>query len=56
VITLGQAHDNTAFPALMQEIDCNPEHMRLAWKHLGISGVDEDSCRCVQLNRLSGSW
>src|SRR6476619_2977266 len=27
VITPGQAHDVTAFPALMQEIDCDPEQM-----------------------------
>ena len=27
VITPGQAHDITAFPALMQEIDCDPEQM-----------------------------
>jgi Transposase DDE domain len=27
VITPGQAHDVTAFPALMQEIDCNPGQM-----------------------------
>jgi hypothetical protein len=26
VITPEQAHDVTAFPALMQEIDCDPDH------------------------------
>ena len=36
VITPGQAHDVTAFPALMQEIDCDPEQM------LGDKGYDSD--------------
>ena len=34
VITPGQAHDVTAFPALMQEVDCDPEQM------LGDKGYD----------------
>ena len=39
VITPGQAHDVTAFPALMQEIDCDPEHM------LGDKGYDSEAVR-----------
>jgi transposase len=39
VITPGQAHDVTAFPALMQEIDCDPEQM------LGDKGYDSKSVR-----------
>jgi len=39
VITPGQAHDVTAFPALMQEIDCDPEHM------LGDKGYDSQAVR-----------
>src|ERR1700757_3842094 len=39
VITPGQAHDVTAFPALMQEIDCDPEQM------LGDKGYDSDAVR-----------
>ena len=36
MITPGQAHDVTAFPALMQEIDCDPEQM------LGDKGYDSE--------------
>ena len=39
VITPGQAHDVTAFPALMQEIDCNPQQM------LGDKGYDSEAIR-----------
>jgi hypothetical protein len=39
VITPGQAHDSIAFPAVMQEIDCNPEHM------LGDKGYDSEAVR-----------
>ncbi len=39
VITPGQAHDVTAFPALMQEIDCDPEQM------LGDRGYDSEAVR-----------
>ena len=39
VITPGQAHDVTAFPALMQEIDCDPEQM------LGDKGYDSEAVR-----------
>ena len=39
VITRGQAHDVTAFPALMQEVDCDPEQL------LGDKGYDSDAVR-----------
>ena len=39
VITPGQAHDVTAFPALKQEIDCDPEQM------LGDKGYDSEAVR-----------
>jgi transposase len=39
VITPGQAHDVTAFPALMQEIDCDPQQM------LGDKGYDSEAVR-----------
>jgi transposase len=39
VITPGQAHDVTAFPALMQEIDCDPHRM------LGDKGYDSEAVR-----------
>jgi hypothetical protein len=39
VVTTGQAHDVTAFPALMQEIDCDPEQM------LGDKGYDSEAVR-----------
>ena len=39
VITPGQAHDVTAFSALMQEIDCDPEQM------LGDKGYDSEAVR-----------
>ena len=39
VITPGQTHDGTAFPALMQEIDCDPEQM------LGDKGYDSEAVR-----------
>jgi transposase len=39
VITPGQAHDVTAFPALMQEIDCDPDKM------LGDKGYDSEAVR-----------
>jgi transposase len=39
VITPGQAHDVTAFPALMQEIDSDPEQM------LGDKGYDSEAVR-----------
>jgi transposase len=39
VITPGQSHDVTAFPALMQEIDCDPEQM------LGDKGYDSEAVR-----------
>ncbi|HVI64673.1 MAG TPA: IS5 family transposase [Bradyrhizobium sp.] len=39
VITPGQAHDVTAFPALMQEVDCDPEQL------LGDKGYDSDAVR-----------
>ena len=39
VITPGQAHDVIAFPALMQEIDCDPEQM------LGDKGYDSEAVR-----------
>src|SRR4029079_15707827 len=39
VITPGQAHDVTAFPALMQEIERDPEQM------LGDSGYDSEAVR-----------
>jgi transposase len=39
VITPGQAHDVTAFPALMQEIDCDPKQL------LGDKGYDSKSVR-----------
>jgi len=39
VITAGQAHDVTVFPALMQEIDCNPGQM------LGDKGYDSEAVR-----------
>ena len=39
VITPGQAHDVTAFPVLMQEIDCDPEQM------LGDKGYDSEAVR-----------
>ena len=39
VITPGQAHDVTAFAALMQEIDCDPEQM------LGDKGYDSEAVR-----------
>jgi hypothetical protein len=39
VITPGQAHDVTAFPALMQEIDCDPKQM------LGDKGYDSEAVR-----------
>jgi len=40
VITPGQAHDVTAFPALMQEIDCDPEQMASVDK-----GYDSEAVR-----------
>jgi transposase len=39
VITPGQAHDVTAFPALMPEIDCDPQQM------LGDKGYDSEAVR-----------
>jgi transposase len=39
VITPEQAHDVTAFPALMLEIDCDPEQM------LGDKGYDSEAVR-----------
>ena len=39
VIMPGQARDVTAFPALMQEIDCDPEQM------LGDKGYDSEAVR-----------
>ena len=39
VITPGEAHDVTAFAALMQEIDCDPEQM------LGDKGYDSEAVR-----------
>ena len=39
VITPGQAHDVTAFPALMQELDCDPEQL------LGDKGYDSNAVR-----------
>jgi len=33
----GQAHDVTAFPALMQELDCDPEQL------LGDKGYDSNA-------------
>ena len=39
VITPGQAHDVTAFPALMQEIDCDPQQL------LGDKGYDSEAIR-----------
>ena len=39
VITPGQAHDVIAFPALMQEIDCDPDQM------LGDKGYDSEAVR-----------
>src|SRR6476646_6960965 len=39
VITPGQAHDVTAVPALMHEIDCDPEQM------LGDKGYDSETVR-----------
>jgi hypothetical protein len=38
-MTPGQDHDVTAFPALMQEVDCNPEQL------LGDKGYDSDAVR-----------
>jgi transposase len=35
----GQAHDVTAFPALMQEVDCDPKQL------LGDKGYDSDAVR-----------
>jgi IS5 family transposase len=39
VITPGQDHDVTAFPALMQAVDCDPEQL------LGDKGYDSDAVR-----------
>lgn len=39
VITPGQTHDVTAFPAPMQEVDCDPEQM------LGDRGYDSEGVR-----------
>jgi IS5 family transposase len=39
VITPGQAHDVTAYPALMEEVDDDPEQM------LGDRGFDSDAVR-----------
>ena len=39
VITPGQAHDVTAVPALMHDIDCDPEQM------LGDKGYDSEAVR-----------
>jgi transposase len=39
VITPGQAHDVTAYPALMEEVDCDPERM------LADKGYDSDAVR-----------
>ena len=39
VITPGQAHDVTAYPALMEEVDDDPEQM------LGDKGFDSDAVR-----------
>jgi hypothetical protein len=39
VITPGQAHDVTAFPALMQEVDCDPEQL------LADKGYDSEAVR-----------
>jgi transposase len=39
VITPGQAHDVTAYPALMHDIDCDPQQM------LGDKGYDSDAVR-----------
>jgi hypothetical protein len=38
-MTLGQAHDVTAFPGLMQELDCDPE------QSLGDKSYDSDAVR-----------
>jgi transposase len=47
VITPGQANDITAFPALMQEIDCNPDHL------LGDKGYDSEAVRS-EIERRGG--
>ena len=47
VITPGQAHDVTAFPALMQEIDCKPEQL------LGDKGYDSEAVR-DEIEQLGG--
>lgn len=39
MITPGQAHDVTAYPALMEEVDDDPEQM------LGDRGFDSDAVR-----------
>ena len=38
-ITPGQIHDVTAYPALMHDVDCNPEQM------LGDKGYDSEAVR-----------
>jgi hypothetical protein len=38
-ITQGQTHDVTAYPALMHDVDCNPEQM------LGDKGYDSEVAR-----------
>jgi transposase len=43
VITPGQAHDVTAYPALMEEVDCDPEQM-LADKGYDSDAVRQDVC------------
>ena len=48
MITPGQAHDVTAFPALMQEIDCDPEQM------LGDKGYDSEAVRKILISRGCG--
>jgi transposase len=39
VITPGQVHDVTAFPALMQDVNCDPQQL------LGDKGYDSDAVR-----------
>ena len=45
MITPGQAHDVTAYPALMEEVDCDPERM------LADKGYDSDAVRQDISNR-----
>jgi Transposase DDE domain len=48
VITPGQSHDVTAFSALMQEIDSDPEQM------LGDKGYDSEAVRREIAQRWRG--